>query len=149
MKGTTAMKPALTKIAVSFALLMALTFVVRGTASAQSITTNHRAISITKIQAVHPQACGWTQLYSYSLTETGVGTSEIILWEYTCDGGLHCEAVDQSFHGYIANQGIYLELDTNNGNISTSKWPFGVGQALNTNTIGGATAASCYAYYFK
>jgi peptidoglycan hydrolase-like protein with peptidoglycan-binding domain len=47
MKGRTSMKRLFSKIAVSLVLIAALTFLIGGTASAQSAMTNHRMVTTT------------------------------------------------------------------------------------------------------
>jgi len=136
------MKSILTKMAVVFVLLMALTFTVCGTASAQSVSTLHQTGTITKTQAV-TSACGWTQLSNWEWV-TKYGDVNIIKWDNTCNGGVHCEAIDNSYQGNFYSEGIWLQLNTSQGKYSyVWQWPFNPGNIVNTPTLNGYSGYNC------
>lgn len=117
------MKPVLTKIAVLLPLVLLVAivnFAGGGTASAAQRSANTPAHS----------ACGWTGQNFLA------GSVEGFKWTYTCNGGVHCEAVD---NGYVGNVTVTIEAYNSSGqlasNLSTSGYFTGRGQALNTDTV--------------
>jgi hypothetical protein len=137
------MKSILTKMAVVFVLFMALTFTVSGTASAQSVSTLHQTSTTTKAQAVIPAACGWTQSSNWEWV-TKYGNVNIIKWVYTCNGGVHCEAIDNSYRGSLYSEGIWLQLNTSQGAYSYAwQFTFNPGNVVNTPTLRGYSGYTC------
>lgn len=136
------MKSVLTKMAVVFVLFMALIVTVSGTASAQSVSTLHQTSTITKTQA-GIAACGWTQLSNWEWV-TKYGNVNIIKWDYTCNGGVHCEAIDNSYLENFYGEGIWLQLNTSQGAYSYAwQFTFNPGDVVNTPTLHGYSGYSC------
>lgn len=143
------MKSVLAKIAMLCVLLLAGTFMMKGTASAD-VTGTQVTLTAATAPVDSSALCGWTQLFNKPWTPiSGDGTFRVILWEFTCDGGVHCEVVDQTFHGFLTHPqfGVDLQLQTNNGNSPVAHiFPIAVNDTLNTNTVGGASSAGCAAH---
>jgi uncharacterized protein (UPF0333 family) len=141
MKGNTSMKRLSMKLAVLLAMLMALTFVVGGTASAHTVTTTHQ-MNPTAMTQVESPDCGYVELSNWNFS--GVN---IIKWNNTCNGARHCEAIDDSYYG----GGFLLILDAYNANgvfekeVSSSRDPFSPGQSFNTDGISGYASYVCSA----
>lgn len=137
------MKHVFSKLSVLLALIMTLFFLIGGTASAHSATSNHQTFTATQAQAASP-LCGYTQASNW-IWNPGYGNVNIIKWVDTCDGGYHCEAIDKSYYGAIYHVGIWLELDTNQGAYSYAyKYPFQENQIINTPTLhSGYTGYTC------
>lgn len=139
MERTAPTKRVFAKLAALFVLLTALTFLVHGTASAQSIAK------------AQPANCGYVSVAHTTLDpKDSAGNFEgnvyIILWQNTCDGSMHCEAVDQTFYGGFDGGGIALQIDAYNSSRqiiahdTQSAVPFREHDILNTNALGGGAS---------
>jgi hypothetical protein len=99
-------------------LLLAITFftcAVPGTASAHSTASTH----FTR------PACGWVVRDEKVAAH---GEFDVLLWEYTCDGGFHAQLIltQGVRHGYLTVQLYYR------GNLVASNSGY---TSLNTNTV--------------
>jgi len=128
------MKRLSTKLVVLFTLLMALTMVAGGTASAQSLTSRHQTISTARTQSAIPASCGYVQKSNWEFN--GVN---IIKWENTCKSPAtyHCEAINDNYAGPFS---IWLNGYTSNGTlgaqtgeVGTNEWtPYTPPSVFNT-----------------
>ena len=143
MKGMTTMKHLSTKLVVLFALLMTLTMVAGGTASAQTVTITHQTISTARTQSAIPANCGWVQRSNWEFN--GVN---IIKWNNTCTGSYHCQAIEDDYYGpfsilmnaYAVNGTLGAQTDS----VGTPFWtPLTPPSSFNTASLSGWVSYTC------
>jgi hypothetical protein len=132
MKRTISTKRVFAKFAMLSVLLIALPLIVYGIVSAQGTAKAQSAVA----------ACGYVQLSNWTWDQNNEGKVNIIKWQYTCGGQVHCEAIDLTFFGGLDGGGIKLGLFAyDSGTIVTytisSRVPFREHDILNTSTIDG------------
>jgi hypothetical protein len=141
MKGTTSMKRILTKLAVVIVLLMALTFVIGGTASARSVSKAQPQVTLSPSTSCPD----WVQLSNWTWS-SGHGQATIIKWENLCGSWVHCQAIDNSIGG---SYGIKIELHAYNTSGTLKKTVSGImdpavpGQYINTPSLTGYATYKC------
>lgn len=107
--------------------------------ASSSVVSAHQSTPAKSAIAAKAQSCGWVNQETYQLYG-----AHIILWEYTCDGGYHCQIVNDSWNG---SAGVILYSGSDFGPqewLDSNGGPFTYpGESYNTRTFHGASAYSC------
>lgn len=112
-----------------------LTFVAGAMAFLAVVSPAHAATPAVPAAAT---ACTWRGI---SVTHLPVGI-DVIAWQYSCDGGVHCQAVSTGFIGRV-----WLSVIRNGATATTTAGGlYRRGASLNTNTVrpaAGGTTWQC------
>lgn len=94
-------------------------------------------IAHNSLQRAKPQSCGWADE-----GEHDNGLMNLILWEYTCDGGYHVQLIAHAYGTFTAEL-----LDSGGYSVQSSSGWLNPGQSLNTPTDHHRAPYSAYGIY--
>ena len=135
MERTPSTKHMFAKMAALFVLLLALAFLVHGTASARSVAS---------AQGVAPQVTSSCYVVeSQWIWHPDDYNVQITRWLNTCTTLEHCEAHDQTFPGGDLQKGVKLVISGPSGSSTGHKFPFRIGDTVNTGGIAASASDTC------